>query len=443
MNTNDKKDLSNRIKELTKKREQLLNEYYKILNDPKYKKIIELENKRQKNETELKELDSKLDGKRLTYNTKKKELDKRMDRIIQPNPNKNVTVTIQPNKSEIKNPQIIEVNLASFSSNKNSNANNPINPINSNMFNTTNTNSINPNIIPVNSVSPSNPIQLNISNPYNSSPIQPIDPLTHSQAIRPNNNNFSRINPSQMNQTQSSPINPIHLNTIQVTQNMMNTMNNPITINSVSPNSNPINSNPISINPSVSINPNPINSINPNNPITYSRISSSGVPIPVPMPQPRQPSKIERAIKTFETSFTGTYHFKLIQSLPRANLEMFDSFNFDSHILLLETAEGKMVGIFLGAYFIFVENNSLRYALTSLNESRQPLPIFRPHQCNGDYMVINNSFFLFPEGFQINNIGQDLDLQPGENANEMFTIQQGNTINVVVDQFHIILATPI
>ena len=159
--------------------------------------------------------------------------------------------------------------------------------------------------------------------------------------------------------------------------------------------------------------------------------------------QPQQPSKVEKAIQTLEVYFTGTYHFQLIQSCPRVNLDMLNSFDFEHHVLLLETNEGKMIGIFMGAYFIFIENNSLRYALTSLNELRQPLPMFRPNQCNGEYMVINESFFLFPDAFQINDIGKKLDLQPGENASSMFTTQQGNTVNVGVKQFHIISGTPI
>ena len=82
MNPSDKRNLANKINELAKKREIMLNEYYRMLNDPKYQRIIEMENRRQQNEKKLKELNFTLDGKRADLQQKQTKWNQMVKPII-------------------------------------------------------------------------------------------------------------------------------------------------------------------------------------------------------------------------------------------------------------------------------------------------------------------------------------------------------------------------
>ena len=229
--------------------------------------------------------------------------------------------------------------------------------------------------------------------------------------ISPSLNNNQQIN-------QMQPINPLTQSQVNIHQNnQMNQMNQFSQMKQISSSVNPMTTHQM----------------------TSSRMMKSAVPMPVSIPQPKRETAIEKSLKVLQNNFAGTYQFKHVKSCPKVELEMFNEFSFEQNVLLMETNENKMIGIFLGAYFIFIENETLRYALTTLNPNKQPLPIFRPNQCaRDDFMVINNSFFLFSQGFQINKVGNDLDLPPGTNANEMFTNQQGEVVNVQINQFHFI-----
>ena len=483
MNANDKKTITNNLKTLIAKREKMINDYYKMLRDPKYSRIIEMENKRQQNEKTLNEWNTMINGKKREIETLQKKINQRKP-ILNPGGYIQKEITFNPNPAPNNHPnqpiQMLNpvqsqflpkmVHIEESSGYKSYNpirpeiiqntSSQPMAPINPNYmnqsFNPTINNPINPQIIPNNG--PITPVINPNIQPMGSLVNNPINPVIINSGMNPSiiNPNPGIINPIAPNINSSNVINPNPIVGQTISPNVI--APNIISPNVISPTINgqinPINPNITSstnpISPSINGQMNPINPTIINSHINSSNTSNisqsqtmkqSTIPRPsfVPKPKPVEPTMLEKSMKILETYFSSQFVFNHTQSYQTLDMSLLNHYQYDENVILLETVEGKMVGIFCGAYFVFIDtvNESLQYALSTKG---QPLPKYEPYECQADYMVINNSFFLMPTSFQINNVQNDLEIQDGVDVIELFTTQQGSVINVNIKQFHFIQA---
>ena len=90
-----------------------------------------------------------------------------------------------------------------------------------------------------------------------------------------------------------------------------------------------------------------------------------------------------------------------VNELSRIDVSWFNDFNFNNSIILFETDENKVFGIFMGWYFVVIEGERLTHIYGSTGNS---LNIIIPQFNNNQYVNVNNGLFILNDSVILGDI---------------------------------------